>query len=67
MDGAVIFFFVLAALIVGFVVWALVSVTRSTGGESSGDTTGNFQQKLIDINKVPHPEGKGTVWVPSDN
>lgn len=68
MDGAVIFFFVIAAALVAFTILALVSVSRA---ETSTDDTkvgavGRFQQKLIDINKVPDPKGRGTIWTPSE-
>lgn len=67
MDGAVIFFFVLAAVILAVVISALRAVSKApeTGDPSLGPV-GRFQQKLIDINKVPHPKGKGTLWTPSE-
>ena len=71
MDGAIIFFFVLATIIVAFTITALVSVSRATDaladeGDPKLGPVARFQQKLIDINKVPHPKGKGTLWTPSE-
>lgn len=58
---------VLALGLVAFVASVLVSVTRS--GDEPVESKGliaDFQQKLIDINKVPDPKGRGTVWTPSE-
>lgn len=69
MDGAIIFYLVLATLLVVFAIAGMISVARSTKNadipiqEGSGKISA-FKQKLIDINKVPHPKGKGTLWLP---
>lgn len=65
MDGAVIFFFVLAFILVAFAVGGLIAVTKAKP-EGDPDRTGSLQQRLIDINKVPDPKGRGTVWTPSE-
>lgn len=58
---------VIALALVAFVIHALVSVSRADGEpiESAG-VVANFKQRLIDINKVPDPKGRGTVWTPSE-
>lgn len=75
MDGAIIFYFVLAAIILAVTITALVSVSTSANKHEKSDGPGakavigpidSFKQNLIDINKVPHPKGKGTLWVPSE-
>lgn len=75
MDGAIIFYFVLAAIILAFTITALVSVSlghkelnddKSDGPGAKAYEKPSFRQRLIDINKVPHPQGKGTLWTPSE-
>lgn len=71
MDGAVIFFFVLAGIILAFTITALVSVHRSTkalneDGSPEPRSVGSFQQRLIEINRVPDPKGRGTIWTPTE-